>query len=188
MAYPSVRRIAGWIIVLSVLLLAGPGAAQETCIATGDLNGSGSLTLSDLNYMYAYFYLNSPIPPNTYQMDINGNCVVNIVDFWIFLDCYSSPYWSCPETPTCCDPVVKRCCLGDPNMSGGEPTISDVSVIIDALFITGNCNSICTAAADFNHSGGSDPTCDDITISDVSALIDCLFITGNVVPCYEICE
>jgi len=80
-----------------------------------------------------------------------------------------------------------ECCEGrvsDANGSGeDEPTISDVAVMIDAKFITGTCGGdrpkiACLAEADTNHSGGADPTCDDITISDISILIDYLFITG----------
>jgi len=76
------------------------------------------------------------------------------------------------------------CCLGrvgDANGLGGdEPTIGDVSVLIDAKFITGTCAGIldCLTEADVNQSGGIDPTCDDITIGDISILIDYLFITG----------
>lgn len=76
------------------------------------------------------------------------------------------------------------CCegrVGDANGSGGdEPTIGDISVMIDAKFITGRCEGIipCLAEADINQSGGINPTCDDITIGDIAALIDCLFITG----------
>jgi len=71
--------------------------------------------------------------------------------------------------------------VGDANgQSGDEPTISDISVMIDAKFITGTCEGkiTCLAEADVNQSGGPDPTCDDITISDISSLIDYLFITG----------
>jgi len=76
------------------------------------------------------------------------------------------------------------CCVGrvgDANgQSGDEPTISDISVLIDAKFITGTCvgKIPCLAEGDTNQSGGSEPTCDDITISDISILIDYLFITG----------
>jgi len=80
------------------------------------------------------------------------------------------------EGATCC---VGR--VGDANgQSGDEPTISDISVMIDAKFISGTCEGkiVCLAEADANQSGGSDPTCDDITISDISTLIDYLFITG----------
>jgi len=85
------------------------------------------------------------------------------------------------------EPGGTGCCVGrvgDANgQSGDEPTISDVSVMIDAKFITGTCGGdppkiACLAEADTNQSGGADPTCDDITISDISTLIDYLFITG----------
>ena len=81
-----------------------------------------------------------------------------------------------------CDPL---CCMGrvgDANLVGGdEPTIGDVSVMIDARFITGTCDAIlpCLTEADINQSGGANPTCDDITIGDISVLIDYLFITGS---------
>ena len=79
--------------------------------------------------------------------------------------------------PPCC---VGR--VGDANGDGAdEPTIGDVSVLIDAKFITGRCAGIidCTAEADINQSGGTGPECDDITIGDISTLIDYLFITGS---------
>jgi hypothetical protein len=83
------------------------------------------------------------------------------------------------------------CCVGqvgDANGSGEEtPTIGDVSVMIDALFINENWAVIpCLGEADVNISGGSDPQQSDITIGDVSYLIDYLFITGETIglpPC-----
>jgi hypothetical protein len=79
------------------------------------------------------------------------------------------------------------CCVdrvGDANGSGNdEPTIGDISVMIDALFINGDWSVIsCLAEADINLSGGTDPQpgpTGDITIGDVSYLIDYLFITGS---------
>ena len=76
------------------------------------------------------------------------------------------------------------CCtdrVGDANGLGGdEPSIGDVSVMIDAKYITGTCAGIlnCLAEADINQSGGIDPTCDDISLGDIAILIDYLFITG----------
>ncbi len=75
------------------------------------------------------------------------------------------------------------CCrgqVGDANGEGGdEPTIGDIAVIIDMLFISGSPASVaCLAEADINQSGGASPIKDDITIGDVSVLIDYLFITG----------
>jgi hypothetical protein len=78
----------------------------------------------------------------------------------------------------------QSCCIdqvGDANGIGGdEPTIGDVSVMIDAKFITGRCDGIiaCLAEADINHSGGDNPTCDDISIGDIGFLIDYMFITS----------
>lgn len=80
------------------------------------------------------------------------------------------------DLPTCCTGRV-----GDANGSGDdEPTVGDVSTMIDAKFITGTCDGIlpCLAEADINQSGGAEPTCNDITIGDISILINYLFITG----------
>ena len=80
--------------------------------------------------------------------------------------------------------VAMSCCtgkVGDANGSGeDQPTIGDISTLIDAKFISSTCAGKipCLAKADVNQSGGTDPTCDDITIGDISLLIDYLFIAG----------
>jgi len=80
---------------------------------------------------------------------------------------------------------IDPCCIGrvgDANGLGGdEPTIGDISVMIDSKFISGTCIGIleCLTEADVNQTGGPDPNCDDITIGDISILIDYLFITGS---------
>jgi hypothetical protein len=88
----------------------------------------------------------------------------------------SSSVFSIIISSGCCDGRV-----GDANGSGeDEPTIGDVSMLIDAKFIAGNCDKIqCLQEADVNRSGGNEPTCNSITISDISVLIDYLFITGS---------
>jgi hypothetical protein len=74
------------------------------------------------------------------------------------------------------------CCVGkvgDVNgLDGDEPTIGDIALLIDMLFVHGNQPS-CMAEADINRSGGANPTADDITIGDVTMLIDYLFISGS---------
>ncbi|MEW5797304.1 MAG: PKD domain-containing protein [Candidatus Zixiibacteriota bacterium] len=84
-------------------------------------------------------------------------------------------------------PVIRTinygCCadrVGDANGSGeDEPTIGDVTTMIDALFIGGDFGVIpCLAEADINQSGGDNPQPEDITIGDITTLIDYLFITG----------
>ncbi len=102
---------------------------------------------------------NCPFVPNPDQKDTDGDLIGDACEV------------------SCC---VDR--VGDANGLGGdEPTIGDVSVLIDAKFITGSCDGIlnCLTEADVNQSGGTNPICDDITIGDISILIDYLFITGQ---------
>jgi PKD repeat protein len=79
--------------------------------------------------------------------------------------------------------VPPNCCLdrvGDVDQSlGDEPTIADVSALIDALYFSGDVSALgCLTEADINQSGGYPPAPADITIGDVAMLIDYLFITG----------
>jgi thermolysin len=74
----------------------------------------------------------------------------------------------------CCEGIV-----GDANADGTyEPTIGDVTLLIDHLFIN-NEPLDCYTESDVNQSGGTSPIPDDITIGDVTALIDYLFIAGE---------
>jgi hypothetical protein len=75
------------------------------------------------------------------------------------------------------------CCsgrVGDANGLGGdEPSLGDISVIIDVLFIGGDPVVIaCLAEADIDQSGDIDPVRGNITIGDITVLVDYLFITG----------
>jgi hypothetical protein len=81
-----------------------------------------------------------------------------------------------------CDGVDATCCVGkvgDVNGDGGEvPTIGDITVLIDHLFI--NQSPVgCIQEADVNQSGGRYPAADDITIGDISTLIDIMFMDGG---------
>ena len=78
--------------------------------------------------------------------------------------------------PSCCIGKV-----GDVNGDGNpEPTLGDISLLIDALYISMNVGELpCLAEADVNQSGGADPTTDDISVVDVQILIDYLYITGS---------
>jgi hypothetical protein len=103
------------------------------------------------------------------------NCYQKGKAFWWMMARISG--WS-PETGSCQGCTGR---VGNANGTGGdEPTIGDISVLIDAKFIRGTCDNIsdCLLEADINQSGGSNPICNDITISDISTLIDYLFITG----------
>jgi hypothetical protein len=84
--------------------------------------------------------------------------------------------------PSCC---VGR--VGDVNGDNGDdPTIGDISRLVECLFINLSEPFDCLAEADANGSGGSAPTRADITIGDINWLIDYLFITGEgigLLPC-----
>ena len=80
------------------------------------------------------------------------------------------------------DGLGEACCCvgkkGNANGLGGEdPTIGDLGVMIDFLFISQDPGVIhCLSEADFNQSGGCDVTFQDITIGDVSSIIGCWMI------------
>jgi len=92
--------------------------------------------------------------------------------------------WDANGIGDACD----ACCVGkvgDVNGVGGDvPTIGDVSMLIDALFISVDLSLLdCLEEADVNLSGTtSNPPLgpEDITIGDLSLLIDLLFITVDV--------
>ncbi len=84
------------------------------------------------------------------------------------------------QMPSCCIGIV-----GDANNSGDyEPTIGDISALIEHIFIS-QIPLACYEEADINQSGGANPSTADITIGDISALIDHLFISALPLPnCY----
>jgi len=98
----------------------------------------------------------------------------------------SHGFWQSSESAGCCSGRV-----GDANGVGGDdPTIGDVSLMIDALFITASETPLitppaCIEEADVNLSSQNVPShwpplYGDITIGDISALIDALFITADL--------
>jgi C1A family cysteine protease/PKD repeat protein len=89
-----------------------------------------------------------------------------------FRPALTNGYFYTELSTSCCNGHV-----GDVNQSGDDqPTIGDVSLLIDHLFISGVLLG-CIEEADINQSGGANPTYDDLTIGDVSSLVDYLFIS-----------
>jgi hypothetical protein len=82
--------------------------------------------------------------------------------------------------------IAGGCCVGrvgDANMQGEYPdevTLGDIMLLVDAKFISGDCNKLpCLTEADVTQDGGTDPTCEgNVTLADIMTLVDFLFITG----------
>ena len=171
-------------------------APENICVANGDVDCSGILSINDLTLVQDYFLISGTQPPCPEQMDVTGDCIVTWEDYELLLDCLTGSV-PCPSVETCCEPLLNStCCIGqtgDANGSGDEAgsSIGDVAVIIDFLFISGDPSVIpCVAEADVNQSGGCTPTYDDITIGDVTAWIDATMICVwgcGLPPCLD-CE
>jgi hypothetical protein len=166
----------------------------DTCALQnpGDFDNNGFINIGDVTALAAFLAGTGTPPPVHANGDFNGDCRINEYDLNDLTNFVASGSPQ-PVDCTCQEPYPFRatCCLGqigNANCSPDDefPTIGDISVMIDAKFISGVCieygpgaNIRCLAEADVNLSGAATPTCDDITIGDISMLIDCLFITGE---------
>jgi len=79
--------------------------------------------------------------------------------------------------PDCCEGTVGNV----DGLNGDEPTLADISALIDFLYIS-YTPPACMAEADANRSGGASPHRLDITIGDVATLIDHLYISRAPLP------
>jgi hypothetical protein len=155
----------------------------DTCAGQlpGDFDVDGDIDTDDLVGLVAHVEAGGPPSANPPNGDVNGDCRVNHWDV-TYLTAYLYESGPAPVDCTCQDPYG-YCCYGEVGNAnvgpGEEPTIGDIALIIDALFITGSGDVLeCLPEADVNQSGGSNPIFDDITIGDIALLIDYLFITG----------
>jgi hypothetical protein len=62
------------------------GEADTTSVVGGDLNGSGTVNISDINYMVDYFFRGGAAPVDINQGDVNGDCAITISDLSYLVD------------------------------------------------------------------------------------------------------
>lgn len=138
------------------------GIPHNTTSEAGSAKAWASPTSSSTGFMFEVQFLAEDGPgPFPYMCTIHSGTMKDTI--------FVAP------SESCCSERV-----GDANGSGSDtPTIGDISVMIDAKFVSGDPELItCYGEADINQSGGPDPGYDDITIGDISYLIDYLFVTG----------
>ncbi|MEW5795740.1 MAG: dockerin type I repeat-containing protein [Candidatus Zixiibacteriota bacterium] len=158
----------------------------DTCALQnpGDFDSDGDIDVADLNALAAFVQGVGAPPVVHANGDFNGDCRINgfdVTDMASYLATGGPPPVDC----TCVEPYPFRdCCIGvvgNANLDPAEQvTIGDITMMIDAKFITGTCEGVllCLTEADINQSGGAIPDCDQITIGDITYLVDYLFIGG----------
>ncbi|MEW5794774.1 MAG: M64 family metallopeptidase [Candidatus Zixiibacteriota bacterium] len=169
-------------------LVAPPVGTNQNIDEGGTLFAVTPIPLSDLEY--EWFLDGVPIPAGVgpslsltpdmmaeHNQTLQLNIVLNtpLVRKTTVTRSYLWPVTT--EVSLCCTGVV-----GDANYDGAyDPTIGDITAIIDHLFVSGTPLA-CYEEADVNQSGGTSPGSTDITIGDITILIDNLFITGVTLP------
>lgn len=139
---------------------------------------------AEAEWQAATVVLNSPAPSPAGQTD--SVTVIGLepaTSYYFALRTFDEVYnFSEISNTPLIEAVVMSCCqgtVGDVNGWGGdEPTIGDVSLLVDHLFIN-QPELDCVLEADIDQSGGLNPQQGPgghITISDIAWLIDHLFI------------
>ena len=199
-----------WDYLGGLTIAASADGQSPDSVLIGGLSSSGGLPAHPDHALC--YSLGVYIPPGQ-STEISALCIDNIFyppgGDWLFVEAggpyvpdfcgFFSESGGNPSAPPVCFEVCQgsncgRCCVGpmrgDANGSGDDkPTIGDISVLIDAKFISGDCGANlqppvelipCYTEADVNESslGPGEETCDDISIGDISLLIDYLFISG----------
>jgi len=159
------------------------GVATDTCWATGSLNDSTPLSVADIVYILRVLSGSEPAPENLYQLDLNGDCIVDQADADLIAQLLELGPGSLPQypVPTCCSPEIHLACpialTGDINNSGSL-TAADIVYVVAYLFRGYFGPEPCPAVADLNCDGA-------VTASDIILLVNYLF-KGGPPPC-DVC-
>jgi len=158
--------------------------SQDTCFATLWGIGADGWDIAAINTITDLASLLVANPETAYEADVNGDCVVNLDDYYTILDCifYGDPASCVWNTPTCCSVVVdyppQPCCIGTTGNVNFDPDdkvdIADLSRLIDVLFIS-FFPLYCVAEGNIDGKGGTD-------IADITFLIDHLYFNFQPLP------
>ncbi|MBD3258191.1 hypothetical protein GF377_07135, partial [candidate division GN15 bacterium] len=118
-----VMRTGGPRVVMGTV----PGLQLDLCWATGDVNGSGTLDITDMTALVNILCVSHDIPPDIYIADVTGDCVVDTLDAYAIACVIFGPCADTPVLPveTCCDPEVVFCGASDTTvgLGGSEVTV-----------------------------------------------------------------
>jgi hypothetical protein len=153
---------------------AASSVKADTCAGQmpGDLDGNGTISISDLAFLQAFLFLGGPAPNPLSNADVNGDCRVNIGDILCLVK-YGQGSPSCVVTCTCVNPDLTQCCYGERGNIDydvlDQVDISDLIYLTDYSFNSGPA-PFCFEEADVN----GDLSCD---MSDVIYMVDYMFKT-----------
>ncbi len=152
----------------------------DTCWAAGDVDGDGSvLSVADMVMVTRILSGDLPYPDNLYQIDLNGDCVIDDGDaemwecYFVYgLSCFVNGY----PVPTCCfpDTVVGACCLGDSCSVRSEANCQGIGgeYLGDGTTCGGDNPCDCCVGMRGNVDGDPD---DLVNVSDLTFFVTALF-------------
>jgi hypothetical protein len=140
-------RSAAVLVFIALAGFVNGAKAQESCMATGDINGDGIvLSVGDLVVAIRILGCEGAVPDSMYRMDLNGDCQVNQYDleWYNLVQQYGLSVLPGYPRATCCNPTVTfmpPAARGDVNRDGSL-TSADVVLILSCVFTaTGpNCS------------------------------------------------
>lgn len=160
---------------VSLVILASPAQLRAQCWASFDFDGTDPGSVSDYVATIRFILGFGPAPANLYELDINGDCIVDQLDLerW---DCYFIYGQAClPQLPipTCCNPDTVRgaCCIRIDSCAILNPQNCASGYYQGDGVPCGNAQTCPLICGDVNASG-------TVNISDVAGLVICIFSCG----------